>query len=113
MIDIPPAGEPRRDSYEIFLPRGLPVLRSSIEELLKSRWDEPFRQRALEIACAFEGSLRVCGQPDAAAVARTLTLLLQIEPAEAVMLGKHLDRKFQELLGRLESLLGKGEVETG
>lgn len=118
MEPIPPAGErptpPRRGSYEIFLPGGVPVLRAAVEELLKSGWDDVFRQRACEISCAFEGSFRSVGHGELAAVARSLTLLLEIEPREAVMLGKHLEAKLQELLGRLETRLGAdGEIQTG
>jgi hypothetical protein len=112
MNSVPPSDDPRAD-YRMFLPQGLPVLRSAVEELVKSRWDDLFRQRAWEIACAFEGSLKACGQPDAAAVAHTLLLLLDIEPQEAVMLGKHLETKLQELLRRLERSLDAGEVQSG
>lgn len=118
MKAIPPAGEtpksPRRDSYQIFLPGGVPVLRAAVEELLKSKWDDLFRQRACEISCAFEGSFKACGQEELAGIARCITLLLEIEPGEAVMLGKHLETKLHELLGRLEASLGAdGEIQTG
>jgi hypothetical protein len=44
----------------------------------------------------------------------SITLLLEIEPREVVMLGKHLDDKLDELLGKLESRLGAdGEVKFG
>src|SRR5215510_12346989 len=105
---------PRRDTYRIYLPGGVPVLRTAVEELLKSRWDEVFRRRALESSCAFEGSFRASGHEDLARTAKAVSVLLEIEPHEAVMLGKHLEVKLQELLGRLEAGLGaNGEVKTG
>ena len=109
MKQIPP-----RDSYRIYLPGGLPVLRAAVEELLKSRWDDVFRRRALEIACAFEGSFRAAGQPDLAMTANSITLLLEIEPREVELLGKHLHDKLDELLRKLEARTApQGEVQTG
>ena len=105
---------PPRDSFRIFLPGGVPVLRAAVEELLRSRWDEVFRNRALEIAVAFEGSFRASGHEDLARTAHSITLLLEIEPREVILLGKHLDNKLDELLGKLESHLGAdGEIKTG
>ena len=40
-------------------------------------------------------------------------MLLEIDAREAVMLGRHLDRKLEELLGRLEERMGSGEIQTG
>ena len=94
-------------------PKGVLVLRYAVEELLIAGWDNPFRRRASEIASAFEGVFRASGQLEAAGIVHTLTLLLEIEPQEAVMLGKHLEVKLQELLGRLEKCPGKDEVQTG
>lgn len=105
---------PPRDSFRIFLPGGVPVLRTAVEELLRSNWDEVFRNRALEIAVAFEGSFRSSGHEDLARTAHSITLLLEIEQREVILLGKHLDNKLDELLGKLESHLGTdGEVKTG
>ena len=105
---------PTRDSFRIFLPGGVPVLRAAVEELLRSGWDEVFRNRALEIAVAFEGSFRASGHEELARTAHSVTLLLEIEPREVVLLGKHLDNKLDELLGKLEARLGTdGEVRTG
>lgn len=105
---------PPRDSFRIFLPGGVPVLRTAVEELLRSGWDEVFRNRALEIAVAFEGSFRASGHEELARTAHSVTLLLEIEPREVVLLGKHLDNKLDELLAKLESRLGTdGEVKTG
>jgi len=105
---------PPRDSYRIYLPGGVPVLRAAVEELLKSGWDEVFRNRALEISCAFEGSFRASRKEELAGITRCITLLLEIEPREVVLLGKHLDHKLDELLGKLESRLdADGEVQTG
>jgi hypothetical protein len=111
----PPSGEPpRRDSFKVFLPGGVPVLRAAVEELLRSGWDELFRQRAWEISCAFEGSFRASGHEDLAKIARSLTMLFEIDQRESVMLGRHLDRKLNELLGKLEARLdADGEVRTG
>jgi hypothetical protein len=111
----PPAGDPpRRDSYRIFLPGGVPVLRTAVEELLRSEWNEVFRQRAWEISCAFEGSFRSAGQDDLAGISRSLTMLLEIDAREVVLLGRHLERKLDELLGKLEARLGaEGEIQTG
>src|SRR5215510_13260155 len=96
---------PPRNSYKIYLPGGVPVLRAAVEELLRSKWDDVFRRRALEIAVAFEGSFRASGHPELAAIVNSIALLLEIEPLEVVMLGKHLDNKLDELLGKLESRL--------
>lgn len=105
---------PRRDGYKVYLPGGIPVLRAAVEELLRSNWDDLFRQRAREISCAFEGSFRAAGQDELASITRSVTQLLDIEPREAVMLGKHLGNKLDELLGRLESSLRtQGEIQTG
>jgi hypothetical protein len=93
--------------------KGVLVLRYAVDELLRAGWDTPFRRRALEIAGALEGVFRASGQPDAANTAHTLTLILDIEPEEAVMLGKHLNIKLQELLGKLEKCPGEGEAQTG
>ena len=94
--------------------KAMPVLRAAVEELLRSRWDDVFRRRALEIAVALEGSLRSSGRSEPAAIAISLTLLLEIEPREVVMLGKHLDEKLHELLGKLEArLTAEGGVQTG
>jgi hypothetical protein len=105
---------PPRDSYRVYLPGGLPVLRTAVEEVLRSNWDDLFRCRALEIACAFEGSFRACKKEELAGITHCITLLLEIEPKEIELLGKHLHRKFDELLAKLESHLGAdGEVRTG
>ena len=105
---------PPRDSYRVFLPGGVPVLRAAVEELLRSRWDEVFRNRALEISVAFEGSFRASGHEELARTAHSISLLLAIEPREVEMLGKHLNNKLDELLGKLESHFGAdGEVKTG
>ncbi len=109
-----PSGDPRRDSFKVFLPGGVPVLRAAVEELLRSKWDEIFRQRAWEISCAFEGSFRATGHEDLSKIARSLTMLLEIDQRESVMLGRHLERKLDELLGKLEARLGAdGDVATG
>jgi hypothetical protein len=109
----PPPGEtprpPRRDSFLIYLPGGVPVLRAAVEELLRSGWDEVFRQRACEIACAFEGSFRSCGHADLAAVARSITLLLELSPAEIAGLGAALQEKLNDLLGQMEKRLSSDE----
>jgi hypothetical protein len=93
--------------------KGVLVLRYAVEELLRSGWDNPFRRRASEIALALEGVFRASGQMEAAGHAHTMTLLLDIPPDEAVMLGKHLEAKLQQLLGQLERCPGTGEVQTG
>ena len=93
--------------------KGVLVLRTAVEELLKAGWGVPFRRRAWEIARALEGVYRASGQQEAAGIAHTLTLLLDIEPQEAVMLGKHLGAKLQELLGKLEKCPGANEAQTG
>jgi hypothetical protein len=97
-----------------FLPGGVPVLRIAVEELLRSSWDELFRQRALEIACAFEGSFTCAGRADLAAVVHTLTLLLEIRPEEVVLLGSALPNKLSELLTVLEEKVkGDESLRTG
>jgi hypothetical protein len=101
-------------SLRTYLPGGVPVLRAAVEELLKSSWDEPFRQRAIEIACAFEGSFRYSGRADLAALVHTLTLLLEIKPEEVILLGSALPEKMTELLTRLEKQLDSDEdLKTG
>jgi len=98
----------------IDLPEGIPVLRAAIDELVKSNWDDVFRRRAREIAIAVEGSFRAAGKEELARTSYTITLLLEIEPREAVMLGKSLRNKLDELLGHLDALLRpEGEVQTG
>ena len=105
---------PPRDSFRVYLPGGLPVLRTAVEEVLRSNWDHLFRCRALEIACAFEGSFRACKKEELAGITHCITLLLEIEPKEIELLGKPLHRKFDELLAKLESHFGAdGEVKTG
>lgn len=105
---------PDRNSFRIYLPGGVPVLRAAVEELLNSSWDEVFRQRALEIACAFEGSFRSCGRGDLAAVVHTLLLLLEIRPEEVALLGSALPTKLSELLQALEARVGSDEgMKTG
>jgi hypothetical protein len=94
-------------------PKGVLVLRYAVEELLRMGWDAPFRRRAWEIASAFEGVFRASGQLEAAGIVHTLTLLLDIPPQEAVMLGTHLERALQELLGRLEKCPGEEGAQTG
>jgi len=119
MNPLPPrpgaAPEPSGDrSLRIYLPGGVPVLRAAVEELLRSSWDEPFRQRAIEIACAFEGSFRYSGRADLATLVHTLTLLLEIKPEEVVLLGSALPEKMAEVLTRLEKQLDSDEgLKTG
>jgi hypothetical protein len=108
--DVPPP--PRRDSFLIYLPGGVPVLRAAVEELLRSGWDDVFRQRACEISCAFEGSFRSCGQEDLATIARSITMLLELSPEQVSDLGAALQDKLNELLGQLEVRL-KSDEETG
>jgi hypothetical protein len=92
----------------------VPVLRAAVEELLQSSWDEPFRRRALEIAVAFEGSVGSGGRADLAALAHTLTLLLEIKPEEVILLGSALSDKLSELLTQLEAKLrSDGGLKTG
>lgn len=111
----PPAGDPpRRDSFRIFLPGGVPVLRAAVEELVRSGWDDVFRQRAWEISCAFEGSFRSTGHEDLAKIARSVMTLLEIDRGESVLLGRHLPRKLEELLGKMDAAMGAdGDVRTG
>ena len=105
---------PPRDSYRMYLPGGVPVLRTAVEEVLRSNWDDLFRCRALEIACAFEGSFRASKKEELAGLTHCITLLLEIEPREVILLGKHLNQKFDELLTKLEARIGAdGEVKTG
>lgn len=116
MTSMPsPSGEPTpRDSYKVFLPGGVPVLRAAVEELLRSGWDELFRQRAWEISCAFEGSFRAAGHDDLSKLAGSVTTLLEIDQRESILLGRHLPRKLQELLGALEARLeSDGKSQTG
>jgi hypothetical protein len=41
-------------------------------------------------------------------------MLLEIDAREVVLLGRHLERKLDELLGKLEARLGaEGEIQTG
>jgi hypothetical protein len=94
-------------------PKGVLVLRYAVEELLRVGWDAPFRRRAWEVASAFEGVFRASGQKEAAAIVHTLTLLLDIEPEETVMLGKNLEITLLELLRRLEKCPGEDGVQTG
>jgi hypothetical protein len=97
---------PRRDSYLIYLPGGLPVLRTAIEDLIGSGWSEAFRRRASEITCAFEGSFRAGGHQDLAVIVRSIASLLDLDYREVADLGPALPEKLQELLGRLEAFLG-------
>ena len=49
-----------------------------------------------------------------AGITHCITLLLEIEPREVILLGKHLDQKFDELLSKLEARMGAdGDVKTG
>jgi hypothetical protein len=100
---------PERRSLRTFLPGGVAVLRIAVEDLLKSSWDELFRQRALEIACAFEGSFRCVGRTDLVALVHTLTLLLEIRPEEIALLGSALPEKMSEVLRLLEEKLESDE----
>ena len=105
---------PEYNSLRTFLPGGVPVLRAAVEELLKSSWDELFRQRALEIACAFEGTFRSCGRTDLADLVHTLTLLLDIPTEEITLLGSALTDKLTQLLNLLEEKLESDEgLRTG
>jgi len=99
----------RQDSIFVYLPGGVPVLRIAIEDLLDSGWDNLFRKRASEIACAFEGSFKSCGREDLAAVAHSLVSLLELTPDKAQDLNLAIREKLTELLVRLESLLGSDE----
>jgi hypothetical protein len=109
-----PEETPRRDSILVYLPGGVPVLRIAIEDLLNTGWEEVFRQRASDIACAFEGSFKSCGRDDLAAVAHAILLLLELERETALDLELALKEKLTELLGRLEILLGSDEeLRTG
>jgi hypothetical protein len=114
MVSIPNAPDespqtPRPESLRIFLPGGMPVLRIAVEELLDSGWDDIFQQRACEIACAFEGSFKSCGRQDLAAITHTILLLLELDRGNARYLDLALKVKLEELLGRLEALLGSDE----
>ncbi len=100
---------PRRNSILVYLPGGVPVLRIAVEDLLDSGWDDVFRRRASEIACAFEGSFRSCGRDDLAAVARSILLLLELPREKVDALEIAMREKLNELLERLEKLLGSDE----
>ena len=108
-----PPGEaprpPRQDSILVYLPGGVPVLRIAIEDLLDSGWDNLFRKRASEIACAFEGSFKACGRDDLAAIAQSILLLLELPREKALDLELALKEKLTELLVRLEKLVGSDE----
>ncbi|MBI3855204.1 MAG: hypothetical protein HY293_05885 [Planctomycetes bacterium] len=105
---------PRDEELRIYLPGGVPVLRAAVEELLKSDWNEVFQCRALEISAAFEGSFRGSGDEDLAGIARSIRLLVELEPREVAAAGRSLEDKLNELLERLETLLkSDGEVRTG
>ena len=103
-VPLPPPGSPPpRKSFLIYRPGGLPVLRAAIEELLRSSWEEAFRQRACEIALAFEGSFKASGHEDLALQVHSLQRLLELGPGEVADLGSSLGDKLNEILTRLES----------
>lgn len=105
---------PRKDSLLVYLPGGVPVLRIALEDLLDSGWDNLFRKRASEIACAFEGSFKSCGREDLAAITQSILLLLDLPPEKALDLELALKEKLFELLARLEKLVGSDkESRTG
>jgi len=104
-----PGESPRPNSILVYLPGGVPVLRIAVEDLLDSGWDNLFRQRASEIACAFEGSFKSCGREDLAGVAHSMLSLLELRREQALELGPALREKLTGLLGRLEKLLGSDE----
>ena len=109
-----PPKQPQGKSFPVYLPGDLRVLRAAVEELLKSSWEKPFRQRALEISCAFEGSFRSSGRDDLAALIHTLVLLLEIKPEEIALLGAALPKRMSELLNHLEEKLSsEGGLKTG
>ena len=106
-VPLPPPGSPPpRKSFLIYLPGGLPVLRAAIEELLRSSWEEAFRERACEIASAFEGSFRASGHDDLAAQVHSLQRLLELGPGEVADLGNALGEKMNDILDRLETSIG-------
>ena len=100
---------PRQNSLLVYLPGGVPVLRIAIEDLMDSGWDNLFRKRASEIACAFEGSFKSCGREDLAAIAQSILLLLELPREKALDLELALKEKLTSLLGRLETLVGTDE----
>jgi hypothetical protein len=100
---------PRRNSILVYLPGGVPVLRIAVEDLLDSGWDDVFRRRTYEIACAFEGSFRSCGREDLAGIARSILHLLELPREKAGALKTAMKEKLTDLLGLLEALLGSDE----
>lgn len=102
--DTPPP-PPARNAYLIYLPGGMPVLRAAVEELIRSSWEESFRERAYEIATAFEGAFRASAREDLAGLVRSIRFLLELSAEEFAALGPALLDKLDELLNRLEGLL--------
>ena len=85
------------------------MLRIAVEDLLDSGWDDVFRRRACEIACAFQGSFKACGREDLAGIARSILLLLELSPEKVSFLEIAMREKLTDLLGLLEALLGSEE----
>jgi hypothetical protein len=109
-----PPRRPLKESLEVFLPGGLPVLRIAVEDLLTSGWSELFRRRASEIACAFEGSFRAFKRDDLALLARAAVSLLELDYRQANDLGPALSEKLNDLLGQMEAALDLDEgTKTG
>jgi hypothetical protein len=96
---------PARNAYLIYLPGGMPVLRAAVEELVRSSWNDSFRDRACEIATAFEGAFRSSAREDLAGLVRSMRFLLELSPAEFAALGPALLDKLEGLLQKLEALL--------
>jgi len=85
----------------------LSELGRDVRRLVESRWDEPVRRRAEELASTLFEACGRQGLEDLMPPLRALTHLTRLPKADAIPLLPALREKFGTLLRKIESLLPK------
>jgi hypothetical protein len=83
----------------------LSELGRDVRRLIESRWDEPVRRRAEELAGTLFEACRRQGLEDLLPPLRSVTHLTRLPKAEAIPLLPALGQKFGTLMKKIETLL--------
>lgn len=87
-------------------------LRRDIRRLLDSRWDEPVRRRAEELASTLFDTCQRQGLPDLARSFRSVSNLVRLSRVDALLVYPELAEKLEDLLRGIDRALPKRSDRT-